>query len=259
MSENFISNENKSVVWQILVDNNGFSNISDEQFINVRNIFDSIFTEINNSNNVNSNSLVDKNKLAISEIMKKLSYMKTQKVISPLQEVKIDIEKAMENKQEEFLKLLQKPSLPDVNFSDNNSMIDNPISNDDMTIRLNNMINQRQTVFNMIPNTELEKKENTQESAQENAEKNTQENAQENAQEKQEKQEKKVTFSGNTEFLNKIKRSDIVNDLNTNNSNNTNNKESNNINISYINKILHNQNIIMNELSNIKQALKELK
>ena len=148
----FLSDENKGFVWQLLSENKAFDNISDNSFENIKLIYENTFTQVSTMNNIN---LTDKNKVVISEMMKYLSEYKTMQkpnkksvnVTRPLQEVKIQLDKDFENKQEEFIQLVKKPTQPEIDFNDNN---DTPLDNDDMDQKLNTMMKMRQDELNQI-------------------------------------------------------------------------------------------------------------
>ncbi len=42
MSQEFISDKNKAFIWQLLLDNNAFDNISEVQYGSVKGVFDSV-------------------------------------------------------------------------------------------------------------------------------------------------------------------------------------------------------------------------
>ena len=217
----FLSTDNKAVIWQLLVDNEAFLNIPGNKFQMTQNIFENLFNEINNFQK--SLPLIDKNKLVISEMMKKLEFIKTQKITPPLQEVKINMEKALENKQEEFIKLVKKPNQDEINFSDKNVNSDSPILNEEMDLMLNDMIQQRQSEFNLNNNDQSEKT-----SLQFSDQK-----------ESVPTPEKKVSFSEtNLEFLNKIKKKESEDDIPL-----------------LLSKILNNQDLIMKDLNLLKIKL----
>lgn len=225
MESSFHSDENKGVIWQLLSDNGAFNDISEKHFTSIRELFDNTFFDVNQ---ITGHTLLNKNKLVMSEIMKKLMYFKSQKILPPLQEVKIDLDKALQTKEEEFIKLVKRPTPQEIDFLDNNKNIDEPIDASEMTLKLNNMINQRQTEFDMVPTSV-----------------NTQERETSSA-----KNDKKVSFTNNS-FLNKIKQHDKTNVPANNNDNNNDN-----INLSVeLANIQENQKVILRELESIKSLL----
>ena len=90
----FLSNENKGLIWQILSENDAFNKIPNNSFNEVRTVYENLLNQISTIENMN---LTEKNKLIISEMMKKLSYYKNnqskslQKIKKPLEEVKIQL------------------------------------------------------------------------------------------------------------------------------------------------------------------------
>jgi hypothetical protein len=96
----FLSNENKALIWQLLNENKAFNDIPNNSFNKVKIMYEQIFNEIAMMQNLN---LTDKNKLTISEMMKQLEKYKHIKLSRPLEEVKIQLDKEFENKQEEFI------------------------------------------------------------------------------------------------------------------------------------------------------------
>ena len=234
MANVFISNENKGVIWQLLVDNQAFTHIPESKFHVVKNLYENIFNEVNSYQK--SLSLIDRNKLVISEMMKKLEFIKTQRITPPLQEVKINMDKALENKQEEFIKLVKRPTQPDINFSDKSDTSDLPIQNEEMDTMLNSMINKRQTEFNL--STKDQSGDDPTTSLDDEPKKSSQ----------QLKSGKKVSFSDNNniDFLSKFKKqnSDNFDSPITEVPNETINQ--------LLSQLLKNQELILKELSIIR-------
>lgn len=156
----FLSNENKAMVWQLLSENGAFNNIQNNSFNEVRELYEKILTQISNMQNIN---LTEKNKLTITEMMKQLSKYKNynniksfQEIKRPLEEVKIQIDKDYKDKQEEFIKLVKKPTQNEIDFYDKNDI---PLNNNDMESKLNNMMKMRQQELNQILPENLNKPE----------------------------------------------------------------------------------------------------
>ena len=141
MEERFISTENKSLIWQILSENKAFQNIDNSQFNNMKNIFEENFHSISK---LKEFELVEKNKIVMSKIMKDINFFKSQNVNTPLQEVKIEIDNALKNKQDEFIHLIRRPTPEEIKFTDEKNNGDDPLSNDDMDQRLDLMMKSRQ-------------------------------------------------------------------------------------------------------------------
>lgn len=140
----FLSNENKAMIWQLLDDKDAFSNIPNTYLPKVKQLYEKVFERISNIKNI---SLVEQNKLTITEIIKDLAFLKTNNVSKPLEEVHIQLNKDFENKQNEFINLIKRPTPKEVNFEDNNDL---PLDINDMESMLNKMITQRETELNQI-------------------------------------------------------------------------------------------------------------
>lgn len=145
----FLSNENKGMVWQLLLDNGAFSNIPDNNFNRVKTLYETTLTEISTMNNDN---LTDKNKLTIQTMMNKLPYLKKTEISKPLEEVQIKLDKDFESKREEFFKLVKRPTPEEVKFHEDN---DEPMDISDMDRKISNMIKLRETELNQVsPNNQ---------------------------------------------------------------------------------------------------------
>tara|TARA_Y100000389_G_C17469440_1_gene528951 strand:+ start:7260 stop:8078 length:819 start_codon:yes stop_codon:yes gene_type:complete len=148
MPNHFLSDENKALLWQLLDDSNAFSNIPDEYFDRVKNLYETTLNEVNNISNI---GLVDKNKTVIAEMIDKLPYLKNNSQLKPLEEVKITVDQNFKNKQEEFIQLVnhKKPEKP--NFTDETDKTDTPLDTVVMNNMLNNMMAMREKELNQVP------------------------------------------------------------------------------------------------------------
>lgn len=140
----FLSNENKALIWQLLSENNAFNNIPNNSFNKVKTMYEGILNQVATMDQIN---LTEKNKLTISEMMKQLNNFNNKKIHKPLEEIKIKLDNDFQNKQEEFIQLVKKPTQPEIDFNDNN---DTPLDNDDMDQKLNTMMKMRQDELNQI-------------------------------------------------------------------------------------------------------------
>jgi len=140
----FLSNENKAMIWQLLDDKGAFLNIPNTYLPKVKELYEKVFEKISSIENI---SLIQQNKLTITEIMKDLLFLKTSNVSKPLEEIQIQLNKDFENKQNEFINLIKRPTPKEVNFEDNNDL---PLDINDMDSMLNKMISQRETELNQI-------------------------------------------------------------------------------------------------------------
>ena len=163
MNNQYVSDENKGMMWQILSENGAFNDIPNSNYNRVKNLYETTILEISQLSNLN---ITERNKLTISTMIKKLPYLKIKQVSKPLEEFQIKLDKEFENKQEEFFKLIKRPSPNEIEFNDKN---DEPLNNIDMNNKLNNMMKMRQEELNQIIPEEINNKQNSED----NAEKNT--------------------------------------------------------------------------------------
>lgn len=137
-NNNFNTIDNKRLLWQLLYENNIFDNIHENQLTNIKNIFEQQINYINN--NDDSLNLTEKNKKLIKLMIENIRVFKSTKSLKPLEEVEIKISKDFEDKKEEMMNLLKKPSQKEIDF---NEGIDNPINNQEMENILSEMIKKR--------------------------------------------------------------------------------------------------------------------
>ena len=229
----FNSQENKSVLWQFLLENSLFNGLSDRKFNKVKDIFERNIQSISHIND----SISNKNKILVQKMIKELDLLKSKNISKPLEEVKLEIEDELKNKQEEFVELIKKPQPTNLNFNDEK---DEPISNDNMDKILKKMIENRDLEFN------LENKNKSTIPTFDNLE---------NLDKKGTNLEKKVTFT-NIDFIDKLKKIENEDNVSNNlssivNLNKFKNVDSNsNSNIQeLLLKILENQEKILNHFN----------
>ena len=126
MNNQYVSDENKGMMGQILSENGAFNDIPNSNYNRVKNLYETTILEISQLSNLN---ITERNKLTISTMIKKLPYLKIKQVSKPLEEFQIKLDKEFENKQEEFFKLIKRPSPNEIEFNDKN---DEPLNNIDM-------------------------------------------------------------------------------------------------------------------------------
>tara|TARA_B100000963_G_scaffold341679_1_gene341611 strand:- start:289 stop:960 length:672 start_codon:yes stop_codon:yes gene_type:complete len=213
----FNSQENKSVLWQFLLENNLFIGLSDKKFNKVKDIFEKNIQSIS----IVNDSISNKNKILIQKMMEELELLKSKNISKPLEEVRLEIEKDLKNKQEEFVELIKRPEPKNLDFNDKK---DEPISNDNMDKILKKMMEDRDLEFNL-----------------------------ENPGIKSSNPEKKVTFA-NIDFIDKLKKIEDEDNVSTNSSSMLNfdkfknldlNSSSNNNIQELLLKILENQEKIL--------------
>ena len=157
--EDFNTNENKGMLWQLLYEQGAFNNISDEYIKNIKLDFDKIAGNIDKNT---SFTLKDKNKVLIKEVVSYLEQYKenSRKINKPLEEVQIKLDRDLKEKEKEFIELIKRPSPEEIDFTDK---IDKPLNESNVNSMLNKMIAEREIEINklMPPNKEIEEiKEN---------------------------------------------------------------------------------------------------
>ena len=174
----FNSLENKSILWQFLLENNIFDGLTNKKFNKVKDIFEKNIDSLSKIND----SISNKNKILIQKMIDELEFLKSKNISKPLEEVRLEIEDQLKNKQEEFVELIKRPDPSNLDFKDEK---DEPISNDSMDKILKKMIEDRDLEIN------TENKSTTITS--EDYDKNNN------------KSEKKVSFA-NIDFIDKLKK-----------------------------------------------------
>lgn len=133
----FISKDNKAMIWQLLMEANAFVNIPDHYFDNVKTMYEKFINEISELSNLN---LKQKNKLIMSKMFENIKYYANESIQKPLQEVKIRVEEQFKNKQEEFIQLVNHNKPKDLSF---NEKSDEPFDSEELNTKLNQMIAAR--------------------------------------------------------------------------------------------------------------------
>jgi len=142
----YLSNDNKGMLWGLLQESTIFTGIPDDKFEHIKQIFDTTMYEINKNKSVNS--LMEKNKNTVEELMIKINNLKkkfTNNTYNPNNSSKLKVvykaEDIKKEKNNEFnLKLeeqrnnmssLINPKKPsDINFADSTNDDDKPIGSD---------------------------------------------------------------------------------------------------------------------------------
>lgn len=144
MSDTFLSQENKGLIWQLLSESNSFSNIPDEYFGRVKNLFETTLIDVSTRNQ----NLTDKNKTVIIEMIKKLPFLKNQTLTKPLEEVKVQISKEFEDKKDDFISLINHAAPKEPNFTDDSG--EKRLDPTSMNNMLNKMMATREKELNQI-------------------------------------------------------------------------------------------------------------
>ena len=152
---NFLSNENKGMMWQLLYEQGAFNNISDIYINTIKSDFDKIVNIINTQKELD---LTNKNKLLLTEVVQYLEQYKenSRHVARPLEEVQIKMDKDLKEKEKEFIELIKRPSPAELDFTEK---IDEPLKESNINSMLNKMIAEREIEINNIIPPSPEKKE----------------------------------------------------------------------------------------------------
>ena len=136
----FLSNENKSMLWELLQESNTFQGISNNKFNNIHSIFENTITNINQYNQ--GLSLLEKNKLSMEELIKLINNEKP-KIMTPepkiqmiykAQDLKIQRENQfnikLKQQEEDFNSIMNIRKPEEINFNDTNINDDKPIGDE---------------------------------------------------------------------------------------------------------------------------------
>jgi hypothetical protein len=138
---NFVSNENKAFIWQMLMESNAFRNISNDKFHQITLLYEKIISEIAPHTSMN---LIEKNKLLMSKMVELLATIKMERRsdrdrdrdrLQPV-EIKMD-EKIVET---EYINLVNHNKPKEISF---NEKIDKPFNPNELNTKLNEIINSR--------------------------------------------------------------------------------------------------------------------
>ena len=154
---NFVSNENKAFIWQMLIESNAFRNISNDKFQMINLSYERMIREIAPNTSIN---LLEKNKILMSKMVELLTTIKNERsersemssnYLQPV-EIKMD-EKLVET---EYIKLVNHNKPKEISF---NEKIDKPFNQNELNTKLNEIINARSyDIPNSLLNKSSEKK-----------------------------------------------------------------------------------------------------
>jgi len=136
--EDYISNNNKGMLWGILQENNIFANINNDKFNNIQSIFENTIQNIYNANRNVPLSLIEINKITIETLIPEINKEKNKQSVPPnIQMIykSEDLQKQRESnfnlklkEQQDSLNTLINPKKPqEPNFNDVNANEDRPI------------------------------------------------------------------------------------------------------------------------------------
>ena len=157
----FNSNENKGILWDLLISNGLFENIDTNYYKHVRDEFNLGIQDVNQQKNniqyVSNENVIELNKFFINLMIKRLDKFKKPNYTSDhLQQERLnEFSQSLNEKQEEFDKMT-KPNIPDnIDLSDNIK----EESINDMELLIKQKEKERESINIPIDNTELLLKE----------------------------------------------------------------------------------------------------
>ena len=135
MNNNFISNDNKAFIWQLLMEANAFNNISNNKFQQINLSYEAIISEISKNAGM---SLIEKNKLLMTKMFELLNHLKYENQHTRLQnvDIKIDPQKG----ETDYIKLVNHNKPKDISFND---QIDKPFNPSELNTKLNEIMAAR--------------------------------------------------------------------------------------------------------------------
>lgn len=152
MDNNFSSNENKSLIWNLVYENGGFNDIPESRIDNIKLMLDNKVLEIINNISNNTKSTIELNKILLKSFYEDLKIYKLNedKTISTKKDENVnEFNKKLENYKNDMTDLLHAKIPETPNFEDN---INNNI--DDISQSYDNLLKMRQQEENQIYNSQ---------------------------------------------------------------------------------------------------------
>lgn len=148
MDTNFSSNENKSLIWNLVFENGGFNDIPESRIDNIKLMLDNKVLEIINNNYNSTKSTIELNKILLKSFYEDLKIYKLNenKTISAKKEENVnEFNKKLENYKNDMTDLLHAKIPETPNFEDNiNSNIN------DVSQSYDNLLKMREQQENQI-------------------------------------------------------------------------------------------------------------
>ena len=137
------SNQNKELLWNLLYENNIFNNIPNNSINNVKIIFESTINEYSHININDNTSLININKVIISNLIDKINSFKNS-IFKPkntkdeyINEKMSNINESIEMHKKTMDKLLYPKKPEEIDFNDN-TKVDEPLNSNEMNFFLKN-------------------------------------------------------------------------------------------------------------------------
>ena len=150
----YLSNENKGMLWGILQESNIFNEIPDDKFQNIKQIFESTMREINVK--MINNNLMEQNKVTVEELIYKINndkktYHSTNssklKVIYRAEDLHEErnnqLNKKLEEQRKDMATMINPKKPSEINFADSVDDDDKPIG-DDMDRHISEILDSRE-------------------------------------------------------------------------------------------------------------------
>ena len=150
--ESFVSNENKSILWGVLQENNIFQGIDNTKFKDVKKIFEDIILKKKYDM---KDSLIDLNKETVTELIKEINNFKNQPKISMVYKAadfqnnrREELNKKMKSQEEDMNKFLN-PGVPEeISFKEVD--VDKPLG-ENLERAIADMIASRERELDQVP------------------------------------------------------------------------------------------------------------
>lgn len=149
----FVTNENKGLLWKLLENGNIFNDISNEYVSTIKNEFDKKIQQINTSPVTVGYSLMELNKMFISEMITHVGKFKdivrkNKESSRPSSSLNNTFQNALEKKKEDFNALMMNKPHDKVDFSD--KLDDTPIGSNNIEAILAETIARRERELNVV-------------------------------------------------------------------------------------------------------------
>lgn len=156
---NYLSNDNKGLLWGVLQESNLFDGIENHKFQKIKNIFENTLYTINL--NYPNKSLIEKNKITIDELTQKINHEKKQvepkiQMVYKSEDLKLerinDFNMKLKQQQDDLNVVINRNKPREINFNDN-TIDDKPIG-DDMDRLISEKLASRERELEIPPMAE---------------------------------------------------------------------------------------------------------
>lgn len=158
----FVSNDNKALLWEMMLTNNMFNGVADDNFKNVKTMFENVIMRLGQTikGDISRDELLSLNKTAILEIRTNLDIFKKKNNQDTFNNEKILVfDKNLENARNNFSETIaiKKPEQPEFT-----SKTDTPIGSDNMNDLLERLQREREQLLPPPPANPHSSEEQTQ-------------------------------------------------------------------------------------------------